>query len=121
VERWTTFEARYSWIISDGQVAAQGLQDALSSNPQRLFVFGEPFFDRMPVTDEMVTSKNGMHYVHMNQGDPAISSDGRNHQAEDGVWQDGCTIFLHTDGTLSAFCSKFVSQTFSTDDHGLPA
>ncbi len=103
------------WIVSDGKVAVQALQDTLSSNPQKLFVFGEPFVDRTPVTEVGIVSKDGMHNVHMNQ------PDGRDHQADDGIWQDGCTIFLHADDTLSAFCSKFVSQTFSTNDRGLPA
>jgi uncharacterized protein YukJ len=62
-----------------------------------------------------------MHNIHMNQGDPPISSDGIDHQADDGIWQDGATIFQATDGTLTAFCNKFVSQTFSTNNQGLPA
>ena len=62
-----------------------------------------------------------MHNVHMNQGVPPVSSDGRDHQAADGIWQDGATIFQNADGSLTAFCSKFVSQSLDTDDQGLPA
>jgi hypothetical protein len=108
------------WVVSDGVVAVQQLQAQLSSKPVKLFVFGEPFTDRSPVTTDGVTSKNGLHNVHMNQGDPADSSDGTNHQADDGIWQDGATIFQNADGGLTAFCSKFVSQTFDTNGQGLP-
>jgi uncharacterized protein YukJ len=109
------------WIVSDGIVAVQELQTQLSANPGKLFVFGEPFTDPSPVNEDGVQSQNGMHNVHMNQGDPAVSSDGRDHQADDGIWQDGATIFMNADGSVSAFCSKFVSQTFNTNDQGLPA
>jgi uncharacterized protein YukJ len=109
------------WIISDGQQAVAALQQQLSSKPQKLFVFGEPFTDAAPVTENGVRAQNGMHNVHMNQGDPAKSVDGRDHQADDGIWQDGATVFLNADGSLTAFCSKFIGQTFKTNDQGLPA
>ena len=112
--------ARDGWIVSDGAVAVQKLQDHLSARPVKLFVFGEPFTDTTPQTDAGVRSEDGMHNVHMNQGDPTHSSDGRDHQADDGIWQDGATVFQNADGSLTAFCSKFVSQTFDTDDRGLP-
>jgi uncharacterized protein YukJ len=112
--------ARQGWIVSDGVDAVRILQDHLSAGPAKVFVFGEPFTDAAPQTDAGVQSQNGMHNVHMNQGDPAHSSDGRDHQADDGIWQDGATIFQNADGSLTAFCSKFVSQTFDTDDRGLP-
>lgn len=108
------------WTVSDGLVAVQVLQQQLDAGPQKLFVFGEPFTDPEPVTENSVESQNGLHNVHMNQGDPADSPDGRDHQADDGIWQDGATIFLNADGTLTAFCSKFVAQTFDTNDQGLP-
>lgn len=109
------------WILSDGVTAVQVLQNQLSAKPKKLFVFGEPFSDESPVTEDDVQSQNGMHNVHMNQGDPPLSPDGRDHQADDGIWQDGATIFLNPDSSLTAFCSKFVSQTFNTNDQGLPA
>jgi hypothetical protein len=109
------------WIVSDGVVAVQQLQNQLSGNPKKLFVFGEPFTDPSPVTEDGVQSQNGMHNVHMNQGDPPVSPDGDDHQADDGIWQDGATIFMNSDGSLTAFCSKFVTQTFFTNDQGLPA
>jgi len=109
------------WIVSDGVVAVQALQTQLSASPSKLFVFGEPFTDAEPVLEDGARSQNGMHNVHMNQGDPPVSPDGRDHQGDDGIWQDGATIFLGTAGVLTAFCSKFIAQTFSTNDQGLPA
>jgi uncharacterized protein YukJ len=109
------------WIVSDGIVAVQLLQKQLSNSPRTLYVFGQPFTDPSPVNQDKVISQNGLHNVHMNQGDPADSSDGKDHQADDGIWQDGGTIFENADGTLTAFCSKFVSQTFNTNPKGLPA
>jgi hypothetical protein len=109
------------WIVSDGVIAVQALQTQLSGKPQKMFVFGEPFTDPAPVNQDGVQSQNGMHNVHMNQGDPPVSPDGTDHQGDDGIWQDGGTIFLNADGSLTAFCSKFVAQTFDTNDQGLPA
>lgn len=109
------------WIVSDGLVAVQALQQQLNANPQKIFAFGEPFTDPAPVNEDGVKSQNGMHNVHMNQGDPASSPDGQDHQADDGIWQDGATVFLNADGSLTAFCSKFVAQTFDTNNQGLPA
>jgi hypothetical protein len=109
------------WILSDGENAVTQLQQLLNSSPKTLYVFGEPFTDESPIVEDGVESKNGMHNIHMNQGDPPLSSDGRDHQGDDGIWQDGATIFEAADGTLTAFCNKFVSQTFETNDQGLPA
>jgi Uncharacterized conserved protein (DUF2278) len=120
-DRAATTTSGDGWILSDGEVAVQALQQQLSNGPVKMFVFGEPFVDKSPVTDNGIESQNGMHNVHMNQGDPPVSSDGRDHQADDGIWQDGATIFQNADGSLTAFCSKFVSQSLDTDDQGLPA
>jgi hypothetical protein len=109
------------WITSDGVTAVQMLQGQLSAGPQRIYVFGEPFTDKAPVTEDGVESQNGMHNVHMNQGDPAPAPGADNHQVDDGIWQDGATIFENADGSLTAFCSKFVTQVFDTNDQGLPA
>jgi uncharacterized protein YukJ len=109
------------WIVSDGTTAVQALQQQLSLGPTKMYVFGEPFTDATPLTEDGIQSQNGMHNVHMNQGDPALSPDGHDHQGDDGIWQDGATIFENADGTLTAFCSKFVTQTFNTNDQGLPA
>jgi hypothetical protein len=116
-----TADEQSGWVISDGLVAVQALQQQLSAKPTKLFVFGEPFTDLSPVNENGIKSQNGMHNVHMNQGDPASSPDGHDHQADDGIWQDGATVFLNADGSLTAFCSKFTAQTFNTNSQGLPA
>jgi len=54
------------------------------------------------------TPGNGVHNVHMNQG---------NHQRfrrDDGVWQDGA-LFLQLSGEWVAVCLAFQSQTWRTD------
>jgi uncharacterized protein YukJ len=108
------------WVVSDGEVAVAVLQTQLNAGPLKMYVFGEPFQDPSPMTEDGVESQNGMHNIHMNQGDPAKSSDGHDHQADDGIWQDGATVFENADGSLTAFCSKFVSQSLNTNDQGLP-
>ena len=115
------FLGQDGWIVSDGVIAVQALQTQLSTRPQKLIVFGEPFTDPAPVTQDGVQSQNGLHNVHMNQGDPADSPDGRDHQVDDGIWQDGATVFLNADNSITVFCSKFVAQVFNTNDQGLPA
>jgi uncharacterized protein YukJ len=62
-----------------------------------------------------------MHNVHMNQGDPPAAPGAYDHQRDDGIWQDGATIFENADGSLTAFCSKFIAQVFDTNNRGLPA
>jgi hypothetical protein len=94
-----------SWIVSTGDNALGVLKTVLTGS-QRVFIFGESFVD---------TDMSGMHNVHYNQGDPPGP-----HQADDGIWQDGCTIALRPDGALVAVLTRFTTQTFNTNDHGLP-
>jgi uncharacterized protein YukJ len=55
------------------------------------------------------TPGNGVHNVHMNQGNhPRFRRD-------DGVWQDGA-LFLAASGEWVAVCLAFQSQTWHTDD-----
>ena len=58
------------WVVSDGEVAVEVLQTQLSAGPLKMYVFGEPFQDSSPMTEDGVKSQNGMHNIHMNQGDP---------------------------------------------------
>lgn len=109
------------WITSDGNNAVAALQQQLNTRPRRVYCFGEPFDNGTPTTENGVTTQKGMHNVHMNQGDPPPVGGAYNHQLDDGIWQDGCSIFENADGSLTAFCSKFVTQTFNTNDQGLPA
>jgi len=69
-------------------------------------VYGEPF-----------TTGLGMHNIHQNQGDPA----GSPWWAENGIWQDGCTILQQDADNYTAFMNKFTSQSYATDSQGHPA
>jgi len=69
-------------------------------------VYGEPFTDGL-----------GMHNIHQNQGDPA----GSQWWAENGIWQDGCTILQQDADNFTAFMNKFTTQSYTTDSQGHPA
>ena len=72
----------------------------------KAMIFGEPF-----------TTGLGVHNIHQNQGDPA----GSPWWAENGIWQDGCTILQQSADEYVAFMNKFTSQSYTTDDLGHPA
>jgi uncharacterized protein YukJ len=59
---------------------------------------------------------NGIHDIHMNQGDedPTFAS-------ENGIWQDGA-LFIYLDSTQewTAIFLKFQTQSWQTDDNGQP-
>jgi uncharacterized protein YukJ len=95
------------WIENTGETALIILNN-LVSNATRLYVFGAPFHNTNPIED-------GMHDVHMNQGDPPGQF-----QLLDGIWQDGCVIVEKSGGVLSGYFGKFVTQSLNTDDNGLP-
>jgi hypothetical protein len=104
------FRTNLPWKTASGQQAVTAMQAELTDPAvRRVYCFGEPF-----------TTGFGMHNVHMNQGDPPLSPDGRDHQGDDAIWQDGGTLLEHADGTLKAFLSKFSSQSLRTDNAGLP-
>ncbi|MDA8100935.1 MAG: DUF2278 family protein [Nitrospiraceae bacterium] len=75
------------------------------NNGLKAYIFGEPF-----------TSGLGVHNIHQNQGDPA----GTTWWAENGIWQDGCTILQQSSDLYMAFLNKFTSQSYLTDDNGHP-
>ena len=70
-----------------------------------VMVFGEPY-----------TNGLGVHNIHQNQGDPVNSQ----WSAENGIWQDGCTILQQSEDTWVAFLNKFSTQSYNTDDDGHP-
>ena len=55
-------------------------------------------------------SGNGIHDIHMNQGN------GAGYRKDNGVFQDGGLIFEYPNGKRQAFFFAFQSQTFATDD-----
>src|SRR5262245_22237255 len=76
---------------------------------QRIYVFGARFLNDAQVPPQ------GVHDVHLNQGDPPGSL-----QLLDGIWQDGGIIVERTDRTLDGFFLKFATQSLNTDEQGLP-
>src|SRR5262249_1194578 len=53
----------------------------------------------------------GVHDIHMNQGNPPHS-----HDQDNGVWQDGGLLFEFPDGTFSAVFLAFQTQKWHTDE-----
>ena len=82
------------------------LVNATRADGLDVFVLGEPF-----------TSGLGVHNIHQNQGDPP----GSTWAAENGIWQEGCTILQQSADRYAVFLNKFTSQSYLTDDLGHPA
>ena len=84
---------------------------------QRVYIFGARF------RNSAQTPPQGVHDVHLNQGDPPGPSTSLGtgpFQALDGIWQDGGIIVERIDRTLDGFFVKFVTQSLNTDEQGLP-
>ncbi len=83
------------------------LMEYYLTSVERIYIFGEPY-----------TNGNGLHNIHMNQGDPIGSS----FSQENGIWQDGGVIFqyLNPEPRLSILLTKFETQSFNTDNQGKP-
>jgi len=104
-----SFSASKMWKKGEGIDALADLEplvDVTKNNGLQVLVFGEPF-----------TSGLGLHNIHQNQGDPLNSQ----WAAENGIWQDGCTILQQSATEWVAFLNKFSSQSYFTDDQGHPA
>ena len=86
-------------------VDLEALVNVTRSNNLKAMVFGEPF-----------TSGLGIHNIHQNQGDPLNST----WAAENGIWQDGCTVLQQSADSYTAFLNKFTTQAYFTDDAGHP-
>lgn len=64
----------------------------------------------------LYTSGNGIHDIHMNQGNPP-----KNHGGDNGVWQDGLLVFEMPGATAwVAIFIAFQEQVWSTDARGNP-
>ncbi len=74
-----------------------------------IYAFGSAFADAGQV--------DGIHDIHMNQGNPL-----NNHGGDNGVWQDGA-LFIHLPATATwtAVFIAFQTQSWTTDDAGNPA
>ena len=76
---------------------------------QRIYVFGSLFVNHAQHPPQ------GVHDVHLNQGDPPGAF-----RPLDGIWQDGGVIVERPDGTIVGFFVKFLTQSLKTDANGLP-
>lgn len=101
LQRWHSFP----WIDSSGDNALDALQPYLNS-AKRIYIFGEHYED----------GGNGVHDVHLNQGDPPDSQ----WFDSDGTWQDGAVACQKDDGTVAIWQVRFKTQSLKTDDNGHP-
>lgn len=97
------WQPRPGWVSSTADQALDRLEARLTGC-RRVFVFGAPYGSGL-----------GVHDIHYNQGDPPGQF-----QRLDGIWQDGGTIIESPTGELSAFLTKFRTQSLRTDAAGLP-
>jgi uncharacterized protein YukJ len=73
-----------------------------------IYAFGSAYADKGKV--------DGIHDIHMNQGNPVD-----NHGGDNGVWQDGALlIHLPSKGTWTAVFIAFQTESWTTDSSGNP-
>lgn len=73
-----------------------------------IYAFGSAYADSGRV--------DGIHDIHMNQGNPV-----KNHGGDNGVWQDGALlIHLPSKGTWTAVFVAFQTESWDTDGSGNP-
>ncbi|GGY01441.1 DUF2278 family protein [Streptomyces hiroshimensis] len=94
----------FPWVSSNGDNALDVLVPHLAG-AARIYVFGQK-----------VATKNIVHDVHCNQGDPP----GTQWYPENGIWQDGAVMCQGTDGRVVVWQIKFNTQSLHTDDDGHP-
>jgi uncharacterized protein YukJ len=98
------------------RVRASALQNAvvtllnmtIADKDGMIYAFGSAYTDSGKV--------DGIHDIHMNQGNPA-----NNHGDDNGVWQDGALlIHLPSKGTWTAVFIAFQTESWDTDSAGNP-
>jgi hypothetical protein len=94
----------FPWTSSNGDNALDALEPHVTAST-RLYLFGQRF-----------TTGNGVHDVHMNQGDPA----GSQWYGANGTWQDGLVACEKSDGSVVTWQVKFNNQSLNTDTNGNP-
>ena len=89
------------------------VQYAMGDEDNRIYAFGEPWHEpTKPDTYFGFLPGNGMHDIHMNQGNLIDQ-----HKPENGVYQDGGLIFYFAaEDRYIGYFTKFQSQTWHTDD-----
>ncbi len=83
------------------------LNTAIAAGDATVYAFGSAYADSGTI--------DGIHDIHMNQGNPT-----NNHGDDNGVWQDGA-LFLATGGTWTAVFLAFQTESWVTDAMGDPA
>lgn len=83
------------------------LNSAVADGSATVYAFGSAFSDRGVV--------DGIHNIHMNQGNPP-----NNHGRDNGIWQDGA-LFLQMSGSWTAVFLAFQTESWTTDAAGNPA
>ena len=74
-----------------------------------IYAFGSSYADKGKV--------DGIHDIHMNQGNPV-----KNHSGDNGIWQDGALlIHLPSKNTWTAVFISFQTESWTTDSNGNPA
>jgi uncharacterized protein YukJ len=103
------------------RVRASALQNAvvtllnmtIADKDGTIYAFGSAYADSGKV--------DGIHDIHMNQGNPAGGSKNGGHGADNGVWQDGALlIHLPSKGTWTAVFIAFQTESWDTDSAGNP-
>jgi hypothetical protein len=95
----------HPWISSNGDNALDALSPHLNA-AQLIYLFGERYEH----------GGNGVHDVHMNQGDAA----GTQWYDSDGAWQDGAVACRRPSGEVVIWQVRFNAQRLPTDDRGHP-
>jgi len=84
------------------------LNRAIADKDGAVYAFGSAFADSGRV--------DGIHDIHMNQGNPR-----NNHGGDNGIWQDGAVfVNLPALNTWIAIFIAFQTQSWNTDDQGNP-
>ena len=84
------------------------LNQAVADADSVLYVFGSAYADGGVV--------DGIHDIHMNQGNPL-----NDHANENGIWQDGAVfVSLPSQGTWTALFLAFQTESWTTDGSGNP-
>lgn len=111
VLQWLTGKNQQVWKQNAGMSALNDLEAFLTADGgiTRAYIFGAHYLNAAQ------NPPQGMHDVHLNQGDPAGP-----YQILDGIWQDGGIIVQRPSGMLAGFFIKFLTQTLKTNDQGLP-
>ncbi len=83
------------------------LDAAIAAGDATVYAFGSAYADSGVV--------DGIHNIHMNQGNPV-----NNHGGDNGIWQDGA-LFLEMGGVWTAVFLAFQTESWTTDATGNPA